>query len=183
MTLSATQPLSSPAASGSTGFPSLRTEDWLPYAILALLLIAIYYRVAAKLVFDWYDIPDYSHGFLVPLFSLFLLWDKRDILRATPVAQSWKGLLLVVPGICVLILGIYGADLFLSRTSLILLLAPGVDLRWPRDAQRRQVSLACVAAGHSFSGYRLQPDHLSAPASGHAACQCHPASVRSPGVA
>jgi exosortase len=124
MTLSApaTQPLASSAASRSTKFPSLRTEDWLPYAILALLLVAIYYRVAAKLVFDWYDIPDYSHGFLVPLFSLFLLWDKRDILRATPIAQSWKGLLLVVPGICVLILGIYGADLFLSRTSLILLL-------------------------------------------------------------
>lgn len=111
------------AASGSDQPFSFHAKDWLPYALLSLVLVVLYYRVAAKLVFDWYDIPDYSHGFLVPLFSLFLLWDKRETLRATPIAQTWKGLLLVVPGICVLILGIYGADLFLSRTSLILLLA------------------------------------------------------------
>ena len=40
--------------------------DWLPYATIALLLVVLYYRVALKLVYDWYTIPDYSHGFLVP---------------------------------------------------------------------------------------------------------------------
>jgi len=59
--------------------------DWLPYAVIGLLLIAIYYRIGIKLVHDWYTIPDYSHGFLVPLFSAFLIWDRRKIIRATPV--------------------------------------------------------------------------------------------------
>ncbi len=45
------------------------------------------------------------------------------VLRSIPLEPSWKGLYLVLLGIAVLILGVYGADLFLSRTSLILLLS------------------------------------------------------------
>lgn len=113
----------SPAAVELDKLSSLSLKAWLPWVLLGGLLVAIYFRVATKLVYDWYTIPDYSHGFLVPLFSIFLLWDKRAGIRATPIHQTWKGLSLVIPAIGVLILGIFGADLFLSRTSLILLLA------------------------------------------------------------
>ena len=96
---------------------------WLPYLIIGLLLVAVYFRIAGKLVFDWYDIPDYGHGFLVPLFSIYIMWDNRNVLRNTPVRQSWGGLPLVLLGLCIVILGVYGADLFLSRTSFLILLA------------------------------------------------------------
>jgi exosortase len=96
---------------------------WSPYAAIAILLVVIYYRVAIKLVYDWYTIPDYSHGFLVPFFALFLLWDKRKTLRGTPIRQSWRGIPLVVFGIIVLILGVYGVDLFTARISFVFLLA------------------------------------------------------------
>jgi exosortase len=96
---------------------------WTPFAAIAILLVIIYYRVAIKLVYDWYTIPDYSHGFLVPLFALFLLWDKRETLRNIPIQQSWRGIPLVVFGIIVLILGVYGVDLFTARISFVFLLA------------------------------------------------------------
>jgi exosortase len=83
----------------------------------------LYYRITAKLVIDWLSIPAYSHRPLVPLFSLYLLWDKRAAIRSKPLEPSWKGLYMVLPGIALLILGVYGADLFLSRVSLILLLS------------------------------------------------------------
>jgi exosortase len=98
-------------------------RNWLPYALIALLLAAIYYHIAAKLIHDWYTIPDYSHGFLVPLFSLFLIWDRRKFIRNTPVRQSWTGISLVVFAIVVLILGVYGVDLFTARVSFVMLMA------------------------------------------------------------
>jgi len=98
-------------------------RGWLPYAIIGLLLVAIYYRIGIKLVHDWYTLPDYSHGFLVPLFSLFLIWDRRKFIRATPVRQSWAGIPLIVFAIAVLILGVYGVDLFTSRISFVILMA------------------------------------------------------------
>ncbi len=96
---------------------------WLPYASIALLLVVLYYRVAIKLVYDWSTIPDYSHGFLVPFFVAFLIWDKRKALIATPVQQSWYGVPLIVFSIAVLILGVYGVELFTSRMSFIFLMA------------------------------------------------------------
>jgi exosortase len=96
---------------------------WTPFAVVVGLLIALYARVGIKLVVDWYNIADYSHGFLVPLFSLFLLWDKRKQIAATPVRPSWAGLSLVGLGLIVLIFGIYGVDLFTSRISFVILLS------------------------------------------------------------
>lgn len=95
----------------------------VPLAIIAMLLVAVYFRIAIKLFVDWYNIPDYSHGFLVPLFSVFLIWDKRKVLNSTPVKQSWSGVALILVAIAVLILGIYGVDLFTSRISFVIMLA------------------------------------------------------------
>jgi exosortase len=103
--------------------PSASTRlDWLPSVIVAILLVILYYRVAVKLVYDWYTIPDYSHGFLVPLFAAFLVWDKRKVLKAIPVRQTWSGIVLVVFSIMVLILGVYGVELFTARISFILMI-------------------------------------------------------------
>jgi exosortase len=107
----------------SRGASSTPWLAWCPYAAIAVLLAVIYYRVITKLVYDWYTIPDYSHGFLVPFFALFLLWDKRKTLRNTPVQQSWRGIPLVVFAIVVLILGVYGVELFTARISFVFLLA------------------------------------------------------------
>jgi exosortase len=96
--------------------------NWLPYGIIAILLCVLYYRVAIKLVYDWYTLPDYSHGFLVPLFAAYLVWDKRKMLSTTPVKQTWAGIALVVFALVVLILGVYGVELFTARISFVMLL-------------------------------------------------------------
>jgi exosortase len=108
-------PLSSPGI-------KIPSRAWLPASILGVLLVALYYRIGIKLIVDWYNIPDYSHGFLVPLFSIFLIWDKRTKIAETPVRPSWYGLLLVGLGLVVLIFGVYGVDLFTSRVSFVVLL-------------------------------------------------------------
>jgi len=91
--------------------------------LIGILIMAVYYRVLAKLVTDWWQIPDFSHGFLVPIFAAYLVWAKRKTLLNTKVAPTWSGIAVVALGLVILLLGIYGAELFLSRVSLVILLA------------------------------------------------------------
>ncbi len=112
------------AATGTTlgGFLQDRSTQ-LAAAALCLVLGLLYWHIGAKLVSDWYNIGDESHGFLVPFFALFLVWDKRRKLSAMLVRPSWVGAPLVVLGCITLLLGVYGAELFLSRVSFLLILS------------------------------------------------------------
>ena len=98
------------------------SRSWIPYAIVALLLAILYRRVAIKLFYDWSTIQDYSHGPFVPLFSIFLIWEKRKELVKVPVKQTWSGIPLILFSIAVLILGVYGVELFTARISFVMLL-------------------------------------------------------------
>ena len=91
--------------------------------LIFVLIVAVYYRVLAKLVIDWWQIPDFSHGFLVPFFAAYLIWVKRESLANTRIAPAWSGVAVVALGLMVLILGVFGAELFLSRVSLLILLS------------------------------------------------------------
>jgi exosortase D (VPLPA-CTERM-specific) len=95
---------------------------------IALLLLTawLYATVLARLFLQWvgpaHD-PNFEHGIFVPLFSLFVLWQDREKLKAIPLAPSWTGLPLVILSLLTLALGVFGAENFLSRVSLMILLA------------------------------------------------------------
>ncbi len=95
----------------------------VPLGMLVVLVAVLYAGVTVKLVTDWYELPDFSHGFLIPFFVAYLIWTKRDEIRNTPRHVSWAGLPLVLLGLLFLLTGRFGADLFLARTSFILLTA------------------------------------------------------------
>jgi len=109
------------------GKPGNRSALFSQFAVgsfvICLLVVAVYYQVLAKLVTDWWQIPDFSHGFLVPLFSAYLIWEKRKTLRGIQLAPSWSGIAVIVLGLVILLLGVYGSELFLSRVSLVILLS------------------------------------------------------------
>lgn len=90
---------------------------------LLALLVALYWKVLPPLVTQWWDDPNYSHGFLVPLFGLYLVWRRRAVLAALPQSGNLLGIVFVLLGIGFLYLGDLGADNFLMRSSLIVVLA------------------------------------------------------------
>jgi exosortase len=92
-------------------------------ALIGILLAALYYHILVKLVTDWWQLPDFSHGFLVPFFAAYVVWVKRNDLAQTRIVPTWSGIGVITLGILVLILGVYGAELFLSRISLVIILA------------------------------------------------------------
>ena len=92
-------------------------------AVLGALSLWIYWRTLAHLALQWWRDPNFSHGFLVPLFSAYVIWQKRDQIGKVVPKPSWSGLLFLLCGILLLLVGEMGAELFLARTSLLLLLA------------------------------------------------------------
>ena len=103
--------------------PAARRYPWWQVAVLVVLIGWLYSSILYHLVGQWWQDPNFSHGFFVPLFSAFVVWQDRSRLAAVPLTPSSWGLLIVVVALCVLILGVMGAELFLSRVSLLLLVA------------------------------------------------------------
>jgi exosortase len=92
-------------------------------AVLGSLLLWLYLPTLTRLVGQWWHDPNFSHGFFVPLFSGFVIWQQRPQLARVKPQPSWSGLFLLAFGLCVLMLGQMGAELFLSRFSLLIVLA------------------------------------------------------------
>lgn len=115
--LQAEQPTAQALAADSA-WPSL----W-QVALLTGLLLWVYSPTLIHLVEQWWNDPNFSHGFFVPLFSAFVIWQERSRLARLSVRPSWAGLLPLGFGLSVLIVGQMGAELFLSRISLLVVLA------------------------------------------------------------
>jgi len=90
--------------------------------IISLVLLGIYLPVFTELASDWEKDPNYSHGFLVPLVSLFLLWKKRKELSQIQTKVSPLGLGIIAGGLFLLLVGTAGAEYFTVRLSFVLLL-------------------------------------------------------------
>jgi len=103
------------------GQPRLQAVSYV--LILAVLLGAVYWKILHALAIQWWDDANYSHGFLVPLFSLYLVWQQRAVLRTLPRAGNPMGILVVLAGIAALLIGDLGAENFLMRSSLIVIIA------------------------------------------------------------
>ena len=75
-----------------------------------------YASVLNLLVYQWYNDADYSHGFIVPILSAYLIWARRDKLRQIVRRPSPSGMLVVLGSLGLLFVGSLGAELFLSRS-------------------------------------------------------------------
>src|SRR5579871_3084061 len=89
---------------------------------LFLLVVLLYANVVARLVQQWIDDPNYSHELFVPFCAAILLWVKRKAWLETRLAPSISGTFLIVAAMGLLVAGTLGAELFLPRFSLCLLL-------------------------------------------------------------
>lgn len=92
-------------------------------AVTASLLFVLYARILERLAEQWVDDPNYSYGFFVLLFCGWVVWAKRRKLGATARKPALGGLVIIAGALGMLILGVYGAEPYLSRTSLLFLVA------------------------------------------------------------
>ena len=95
-------------------------------ALLAASFAVLFWPVIAKLVHDWGIDDNYSHGYLIPPLAAYLAWERREQLLAEPARRSLSGIVLVAGSVLVLLAGLLGAELFLTRIALLGTLVGGV---------------------------------------------------------
>jgi exosortase D (VPLPA-CTERM-specific) len=99
-------------------FEDIRTQ----IVVLAILFIAAYYVPLKTLVNVWWENEDYSYGFLIPLASAYLLWEKRKTLGEIPVKSAWGLLSVLVLFVLISLYGILGSSGNVSMPSIPVLI-------------------------------------------------------------
>jgi exosortase len=83
----------------------------------------LYATTLSSLAAQWASDEDYSHGFFVAPLAAFFLWERREAFRHLDPQPSRSGLVLIIMSLGVFVAGRLGAELFLTRISLVGLLA------------------------------------------------------------
>jgi len=109
------------SAGGAKSLASLALGPW--NGLLLVALVGLYWVVLPHLVHQWANDDDYTHGFLIVPLALYFVWERRERLTALPIAPSLWGAGLLGVGLLMLVLGSVGAELFLQRSSLVVVLA------------------------------------------------------------
>ena len=73
------------------------------------------------MVHDWIHLPDFSHGFLIPLISLYFVWERFDKLD-TPVSPKNTGFIIILLGLILLLVGNLASESFTMRFSFLIVL-------------------------------------------------------------
>src|SRR5688572_386377 len=76
-----------------------RSSAFAAAAVLAVVLIVSHWHTLSHLIDRWSNDPQYSHGFLVPIFALGILWSRRDQFRRIAWKPDWRGLALLLIGL------------------------------------------------------------------------------------
>ena len=95
-------------------------KDNLPtIALVASGVLLAYWSVMRGLIQAWSTDDNYSHGFFIVPLAAYFAWERRAQFERAPVRPSMAGLVVVVVSLMMLVACTLGAELFLSRSSLI----------------------------------------------------------------
>jgi exosortase D (VPLPA-CTERM-specific) len=84
-----------------------RVSPWI-WAACLVAAVAGYYSFRdgiGPMLDNWAGMPEYSHAYLIPVISLFLVWQRKNELAALEFKGSWAGVAVVVLGILIGLLG------------------------------------------------------------------------------
>jgi exosortase len=84
----------------------------------------------SSLARQWGSDDNYSHGFFVLPLALYFAWERRDRLAAAPRHANAAGLALIVGSLLIRLAGVLGSDIFLTRVSLIGVIAGAIWFVW-----------------------------------------------------
>jgi len=104
--------------------------------VLAVVVVWMYGGILSSLARQWESDDNYSHGFFIVPLAFFFAWERRAALANAPNRPSVAGLFVILGSLLLLLTGRWGAELFLTRISLVGVLAGITLFVWGRDQLR-----------------------------------------------
>ena len=90
--------------------------------VLVALFFTAYWVPLRSMAAIWLENEDYSYGFMIPLASAYMLWEKRKSLGAIPVRSAWGGLPVLLLCTLLSLYGILGSSGNISMPSIPVLI-------------------------------------------------------------
>ena len=78
---------------------------WMSLAAAIAIAIFLFHDGLLYMVRAWEGQEEYSYGYLIPFICLFLIWQKKEVLRRMPFPGSWAGVGLTAVGVLLFLLG------------------------------------------------------------------------------
>jgi EpsI family protein len=119
----------------NTAMPSeaLRQQRFVPLlqgTALLLTWFAFYYSVIRSLVQEWYEHENFSYGFLIPFIVLYLVWERRAVLKNSVSPPGASAAVVFLGAILFGVAGKVFGEPLVSRLSLVVALIGMVQLIW-----------------------------------------------------
>ncbi|HKB11788.1 MAG TPA: exosortase/archaeosortase family protein [Vicinamibacterales bacterium] len=96
--------------------------------LLGLAIAWLYAETVAGLGREWFSSADSSYGVVLFAVAAVVAWQRRERLVAAfdPASRHFSGLLLLTSGLVLFLCGEFGAVVFLTRVSLVVVIAGAV---------------------------------------------------------
>jgi exosortase len=104
----------------------LEPSDWLKILALGVLICWFYWHDINSMVSAWIHDGNWSHGFIIPLFSLYFLHQRREQLYLAERKSSWVGFWLIIFSFFIYLASIYPLQMGYPRYIAMLLTIFGV---------------------------------------------------------
>lgn len=87
-----------------TNLKFIYSKGFILFLFAFALLIAICFD-GLELMVKWWEKEEYSHGYLIPLVALYLIWQRREELLQKMKPGSWLGVFFIILSLCLWFLG------------------------------------------------------------------------------
>ena len=91
------------------------------FVVLSVFLYLLYQDGIKHALSSW-DSPEYSHAYLIPPISIFILWQNYSRIQRSQFAGAWSGVLILCAGLFVLLAGDFSTLYVIVQYSLLIVL-------------------------------------------------------------
>ncbi len=106
---------------------------WGLFVLLGALLAFAFSDSLREMLRIWGSSEEYGYGYLIPVITAFLIWQRKDLLQRTPFTGSWIGFAIVLAGIGLFFLGTLATLHIIAQYAFVMVLAGAALalLGWP----------------------------------------------------